>query len=446
MNTFLATLLLALPTPEPSQTSNDAVLAKRAQEVAALVAAAPKWADDLFDAAFLKAVPPEQLKTLCSGIFGKLGAIASMPRSESMTALSAKYEAIFADGSVMPVTLGLSSAQPHSIVTLWFGAPAPGIADLPAAIEALKSLPGQVSFGLYELTADALVPMAELEPDRALAIGSAFKLYVLGTLVGEISLGKRKPEGIVRIENRYCSMPSGKLQTWPRGTPLTLYSLATFMISESDNTATDHLLFALGRERVESMLGEMGNSVVERNVPFLSTGEMFRLKLTTKGLLADKYLKMDAAQRRVYLEGILVETPLSEDSIDSALLSKPSHTDTIEWFASARDLCRAMDWLRKATEPGKTANLRQILVVNPGLDVSKKSFEFIGYKGGSETGVLNLTYLLRSRDTGDWYALSCGWNDPEAALDETKLLGIVTRTLSVLGKLCEKKAEEARQK
>jgi hypothetical protein len=250
----------------------------------------------------------------------------------------------------------------------------------------------------------------------------------------------------VRIENRYCSLPSGKLQTWPRGTPLTLYSLATFMISESDNTATDHLLFALGRERVESMLGEMGNSSVERNTPFLSTGEMFRLKLTTKGLLADKYLKMDAAQRRVYLEGILVETALNEESIDAELLSKPSHIDTIEWFASAHDLCAAMDWLRKATESNKTANLRQILTVNPGLDVSKKQFEFIGYKGGSEAGVLNLTYLLRSRFGGEWYALSCGWNDPSAALDEAKLLGIVTRSLYLLGKLSEAKAEELRSK
>ncbi len=446
MKTFLASVLLVFPVSASVQSTSDETLAKRAQDVAALIAAEPKWADDLFDASFVKAVPPAKIRELCSGLFQAHGAITSISRTDSTGPLAAKYDAVFANGSVMPVTLGLTSSPPHSIVTLWFGPPAPGIADLAAAVETLKSLPGQVSFAAYELTPEGLVPLAELEPDRVLAIGSAFKLYILGALIQDVSLGKRKPEGIVRIENRHRSLPSGKLHTWPGATPLTLYALATFMISESDNTATDHLLFALGRERVESILSEMGNSAAQRNTPFLATNELFRLKLTTKGLLADKYLKMKPEDRRTYLDGLLPETPLDERTIDMSLAAKPFCIDTIEWFASARDLCRAMEWIRKETELGKTANWRQVLAVNPGLDVSKKLFDFVGYKGGSETGVVNLTYLVRARVDGSWYALSCGWNDPNAAVDESKLAGIVTRALSLIGARAEERAQAARGK
>lgn len=439
MNTFLAPLLLVPSVFATFQSPSEALLAKRAAEVVAMIAAEPKWADDLFDPSFLKAVPPAQLRKLSSDLFEQFGAIESMPRTESTSALSGKYEAIFVNGTVMPVTLGLSSTPPNSIVTLWFGAPAPGLADLPSAIELLKKLPGQVSFGVYELSDKELTPIAEHEADRALAIGSAFKLYVLGAFVSEVAQGKRRPEGVVRLETRYCSIPSGKLQTWPRGSPVTLHTLASLMISESDNTATDHLLFALGRERIEGMLGEMGNASPARNVPFLSTGELFRLKLARGGAPAGEYLKREPAARRAYLEADVAEMSIDIQNLDVSLLAKPKHIDTIEWFASARDLCRAMDWLRKATESPKTASLRGILGINPGLDVSKERFDFIGYKGGSETGVLNLTYLLRTK-SGTWYALSCGWNDPNAALDDQKLFGIVTRALGLVGKLETKPA------
>src|SRR6185436_600599 len=101
--------------------------------------------------------------------------------------------------------------------------------------------------------------LVERDGDQALAIGSAFKLYVLGALARDVAEGKRHFDDTLRLEQRWMSMPSGKLQKWPVGTPLTLASAAALMISESDNTATDHLLFTLGRERVEAMLREMGN-------------------------------------------------------------------------------------------------------------------------------------------------------------------------------------------
>jgi hypothetical protein len=234
-------------------------LEQRAHEVAALVSAEPKWPDDLFDAAFTKAVPPPKLKDLCTGIFKQFGKIEALNLVHRDTEFAGKFEAILEKGFVMPVTIGLLPTPPHSIVTLWFGPPAPGLKDLNAAAEEMAKLPGSVSFGIYKLGEKEPAPLVERNGDQALALGSAFKLYVLGALARDLADDKRHLDDVVKLEERWCSMPSGKLQRWPKGSPVTLATLASLMISESDNTATDHLLFTLGRERVEAMLGPMGN-------------------------------------------------------------------------------------------------------------------------------------------------------------------------------------------
>jgi hypothetical protein len=55
----------------------------------------------------------------------------------------------------------------------------------------------------------------------------------------------------------------------------------------------------------------------------------------------------------------------------------------------------------------------------------------MGFKGGSETGVLNATFLLRSKE-GRWMALSVTWNNQEAALDEPRFIGLVGRLVALM--------------
>ena len=113
--------------------------------------------------------------------------------------------------------------------------------------------------------------------------------------------------------------------------------------------------------------------------------------------------------------------------------SSPLEIERIEWFASAADLCRAMDWLRstlvQAGQQGRPG--LDILAINKGLSFRKPYWKYIGYKGGSETGVLNLTWLLQKSD-GRWYALSTGWNDPHARLDEEKFFGLLQSLIILL--------------
>jgi hypothetical protein len=57
----------------------------------------------------------------------------------------------------------------------------------------------------------------------------------------------------------------------------------------------------------------------------------------------------------------------------------------------------------------------------------------VGFKGGSEAGVLNLSFLLR-REDGAWFAVAATWNDPTAAVDEARLIALTSRLLALMAK------------
>jgi beta-lactamase class A len=406
-------------------------LERRAQEVAAIVSAEPKWSEELFDAAFLKQVPAAQLVAIGKQYHAMCGAVSEVRLTERKGEFAGTFDLHCEKQQVVSMTLTLGAKAPHSVVGLFFGPPGKALANWDEVVANLKQLPGKTALAVWKLGGEKLEVVAQHEPDLALAIGSAFKLYVLGALVEGVAAGRRKLGDVAALEARCRSLPSGELQRWPAGTPFTLASLAGAMISISDNTATDQLLCTLGRERVEGMLEPMGNSHAARSLPFLTTGELFRLKGTRGGAGAVEYLRRDLTGKREYLDKDVSAWPLSEEHLDADALARPNCIEELEWFASPADLCRAMDWLRVNTETGPAQPLRELLAINRGLTISKRDFPWVGYKGGSEPGVLALAYLLRDSN-GAWYALTAVWNDPAEALEDTRLLVLVQRAIGLL--------------
>src|SRR5262245_23978173 len=117
-----------------------------------------------------------------------------------------------------------------------------------AAKEAAASLPGTIGILVTELTSDGIKPLFDKNQNGGFAIGSSFKLYILGTLAEEVNADRRQFENIMRLKPEWVGPPSSEMGGWPMGSPVTLHTLALKMISISDNTATDHLLHLLGRE------------------------------------------------------------------------------------------------------------------------------------------------------------------------------------------------------
>jgi len=109
-----------------------------------------------------------------------------------------------------------------------------------------------------------------------------------------------------------------------------------------------------------------------------------------------------------------------------ALGGPPKAIDSLEWFASTDDMVRVMEWLRSNGDPETLA----ILAINPGIGSAASHFAYLGYKGGSETGVIAMTFLLR-REDGGWREVSASWNNPAAPVDEARFGDLVGRLVAL---------------
>jgi beta-lactamase class A len=67
----------------------------------------------------------------------------------------------------------------------------PEAANLAAVASAFAALPGQASFAATRFDVRGPEQRAAYAPERALAIGSAFKLRILGALIQDIAAGRR---------------------------------------------------------------------------------------------------------------------------------------------------------------------------------------------------------------------------------------------------------------
>jgi beta-lactamase class A len=253
-----------------------------------------------------------------------------------------------------------------------------------------------------------------LNAAEPLAIGSAFKLYVLAALAETIEKGNASWQQRLAISEAHKSLPSGGMSSERAGTGHSLRDFAARMISVSDNTAADHLIARVGRAAVERQLVALGNHTPRLDEPFLTTRELFALKIAAPAALRSAYVRADSARRRALLPRIDALTPTLADA---AGWSAPRLTNEVEWFASASDLTRAISALVARSAERRLAPLKTILALNPGFAVDRSVWLFVAYKGGSEPGVFSQTWYLE-RDDGARFIVSLIVNDPHHQVDE----------------------------
>lgn len=342
-----------------------------------LKAGAP--APDRFAASFLAAVPAAEVARLLDGLRKAYGPLRGIePKDGGFL--------VRLERATVPASITLDAEG--RIAGLWFGPPeiAGEIADHAATI---RALPGKT----------ALLVLSDGEPILAedagtpLAVGSAAKLAILAALDDAVTAGRLAWDQVVPLDPNWKSLPTGQLQDWPAGTPVTVATLANLMISISDNTATDALVALVGRAAVEA--------VTPANAPFPTTREFFTLKTEANARLRAEWREADAEGRRAILKRI-ADAPLP-----TAL--SPNATHEVEWFMTARELCALLD--RTATLPAVS--------INPGV-ADRANWQAVAYKGGSELGVLNLSTRVTGRD-GRVHCIVASWNH-EAPLDDDKLI------------------------
>jgi hypothetical protein len=104
----------------------------------------------------------------------------------------------------------------------------------------------------------------------------------------------------------------------------------------------------------------------------------------------------------------------------------------LEWFADGRDLCNVMAALGGRAKFDPESELLKVLSKNPGVEIDRAKWTYVGFKGGSEPGVMNLTWLLRRAD-GKWFVAVVAVNDETHKLDEGLVVNAAQGTLAILG-------------
>ncbi len=295
----------------------------------------------------------------------------------------------------------------------------------------LTSLAPATNFLAAEIVDGRCQPVHGMMPERRLAVGSTFKLYVLGELARQIDAGHARWDEELAIQDRLKSLPSGGMLYEPAGTRHTLRYFAERMIADSDNTATDHLIDRLGREHVEEAQAAFGHDAPEVNTPFLTTHEFFAFKIAVSPERIDTYLAASDQDQRQILAREVHPIPLSETYWGDWV--SPKRIDSLEWFASATELCRALATLHTMSmEPGLEP-IRAILSLNRGGVLDPATWPYAGYKGGYEAGVYNMTWLLERTD-GRLFVLTAGFNDPVNYIDQGSVGALMLHAADVLSR------------
>jgi len=383
--------------------------------------------DEIFAQSFLDAVPVPQFRLLTAQLkmqYGKPIAVAQIiPASDKDGTIEIAFEK-----AIIAFRMVIDQAEPHPVIGLLVTGAKVRDDSLIKITDDFKALPGSAGFEIARINAEKRQIIAAHNSGRQYAIGSTFKLYVLAELNRSIKAGERNWHDVVRIDRK--SLPSGVLQNWPDGAPLTLQSLATLMISISDNTATDLLIRELGRSKIAEMVGKTGHSDPSQTVPVLTTLELFALKMPRNADIRRQFEKgSDNAQYQILQKQ---QDRLKRDSVSiENLANKPQHIEEIEWFASPSDISLLMAHLANDADP-VTSNIMAIASdIGPG---DKARWSYVGSKGGSEPGVISFAYLTTSK-TGQNYAISGSWNNPAEPVDGAKFKMLMNRLLNLTAEM-----------
>ena len=360
-----------------------------------------------FDPDLLAHISPDELNSLLKQNLAAWG--ASVPSSgASLTGLLWQHPAhdpvsllaVAAFGRVkLAVSIAVDGAGLISVpfplrpyLSGWAGVDRELAALAPnASLLAARVSPGGSCTPVHQVAASAARPLA-----------SMFKLFVLGALARRIAAGRSSWDQELTVTDALKSggnISPGYLQNVPAGTRVPVKQTAAKMIALSDNTASDMLIHLVGRSAVQAQFRQWSDHAA-LNVPFLTGREVFQMKLLHYPELADRYLRLAPGQRAAFLASSVDPLPFSPAQVQEELAqqgNEPRDVDTIGWFASPDDICRAFAGLRQLAAQPRLAPLGPVLSASgDGLGLDPARWPTVWGKGGSEPGVLTQGYLATS--------------------------------------------------
>jgi len=330
-------------------------------------------------------------------------------------------------GLTLDIQLGVEPIEPNLIIGLLLSpdVDTPEVETESDWLEALRALGPQTAAGIFEIVDGECSAVVDLGVDEVMPLGSVFKLWVLAELAHQIESGEASWDETLPVNDAHKSSPDGTIFAMEAGTLVTLRTYAEEMISISDNSATDHLIYRLGRERVEAAIVTSGlGETAKANVPLLTTSDLFRLKFDPEPPNSDDYRALDEQGRRELLDSLTDQEwitsfdELSLTNADGIAVSDPRDFD-IEWFATPTDICRTHQHLAELAQRPGLEPIADILSINPtaGMDFDPAVWSDLRYKGGSEPGLVSVAWWMQRTDSRT-FVLAGGVANPRVAFSD----------------------------
>ncbi|MFC3785804.1 beta-lactamase class A [Sphingopyxis italica] len=423
--TLPASTAYAVQSPEIAAAA-DTAFDRRAAELVDLLTARIPFAD-YFDPSFQTAIPEAQFKAITASLIAQYGQPLSVDKVTSANGRAGTVLLRFEKG-VATVALEVGPGTDARVTGLRIANFEMADDSFDKVAAEIAALPGRTGFLVAELDGGTVKPYAAAHADEQFAIGSIVKLYILDELAAQVATGKRRWSDVVPLSHQ--SFSSAGTANWPKDTPVTVQSLANWMISVSDNSATDTLIHLLGRKNIEARMRAAGHSAVSRNIPLLTTVEAFALKGDNFAAERAAFIAGDDQAQRALIDAKADRLILS--NVDGVSFSGgPRFIDSLEWFASPNDIARAMIDLR--TRGSDTA--MSAMAINNGVGGGPATpWSYLGYKGGSELGVVAMSLLGQRKSDGKWFVVTASWNNPDAAVPTETMASLITRLLALAAK------------
>ena len=262
-------------------------------------------------------------------------------------------------------------------------------------------------------------------------LGSAFKLYVLDALARAVAAGKVSWDQPLTVTSQVKSLPSGDTAERPRRHQVSVRQVAAGMISISDNTAANMLIALLGRSRGRG--GDPGTGMADPalDVPFLTTRELFVLKLDR---LAEAGQALPGPRRRRAAGAVVGHRRPGPAEHAAARPPGPAPRHRLARVVRLAD--RHLPRVRLARHAGPAARSwprwRRILERNAGgMSLDPSQWRPVWFKGGSEPGVLTLNYLATTR-SGQAYVVSVLAENPAPLAQTPAIPTLITAVKGAL--------------
>jgi hypothetical protein len=230
--------------------------------------------------------------------------------------------------------------------------------------------------------------MEDRSANQLRATASVFKIFSLGAVSRMIADEVLSSSANITLDGSK-NVGGSVITSEPVGTVFSVNDMATMMMGNSDNTATDHLHARVGRARMNQAIDQLGVAQASVMTPFLGISETFHLFHSFS--LADSlsYVNGTEAFQQSFLDNQIVPLGryVSGPNFHTQLLTEGS------WRVSAFDLCRAFAALRRLPKNSDAFRVMDRALSSQAAQPQlRPQWDRVWYKGGS---------LLRAAQTYD---------------------------------------------